>query len=60
MVLAVYHLVSNLKHNLDKSIQRLISQLIIVSDLLDDLKCKYWIFKQNNEFFIDSKLLEHV
>jgi len=37
MVLAVYHLASNLKQDLDKSIECLICQLIIILYLLDDL-----------------------
>jgi len=59
-VLAVYHLASNLKQDLDKSIEHLISQLIIFSYLLNDLKCGCLILKQNNKFFIDLKLLEYV
>jgi len=59
-VLAVNHLVSNLKQDLYKSIEGLISQLVMVSYLLDDLKCGCSILKQKNEFFIDSKLLEYV
>jgi len=47
-VLFVYHLASNLKQNFDKSIERLINQLIIGSYLLDvdDLKCGCLILKQ--------------
>jgi len=59
-VLAVYHLASNLKQDLDKYIECLISQLMIVSYLLDDLKCRCSILKPKNQFFIDSKLLESV
>jgi len=59
-VLAVYHLAANLKQDLDKSIECLISQLIIVSYLLDDLKCGCSILKQNDKCFIESKLLEYV
>jgi len=46
VTLAVYHLVPNLKQDLDKSMERLISQLIIVSYLLDDLKCGCLILKE--------------
>ena len=40
-MLAVYHLVFNMKQNLQKSIESLISQLIIVSYLLDLMGAPY-------------------
>jgi len=60
VVLAVYRLASNLKQDSDKSIEHPISQLIIVSYLLDDLKCGCSILTQKHQFFIDSKLLEYM